>query len=246
MANTKNFSYSALFASLLLLNGVDAFAPTAIHNKNNVFIKIYDEKITPHPLHVSKSEFTSSLEDSSLTKPNTTNGSQARPTSPATNYSDMTVLPRHPSNEIANEILIQTEAALRKMQEKELFLARGEENNAVWSAARKGAIHGDSARGGGSAVVDMDTEDEDILMEMDQESVYANSYVDLGKVDTVGFDFDYTLVTYTQQLLELIYDMSLRRLVNEKEYPSAMLSSGLKVKCWAYLPLNDQVIPALC
>ncbi|KAL7480746.1 hypothetical protein ACHAW6_006409 [Cyclotella cf. meneghiniana] len=229
MANAKNFSYSGLFASLLLLNGIiDAFAPTAIYNKNNGFINTYDEKITPHSLHASKSEFTNSLEDSSLTKPNTPNGYQATHTAPATNYSDMTVLPRHPTNEVANEILIQTEAALRKMQEKELFLARGEENNAVWSAARKGAIHGDSARGGGSAVVEMDTEGEDILMEMDEESVYANSYVDLGKVDTVGFDFDYTLVTYTQQLLELIYDMSLRRLVNEKEYPSAMLSSGLK------------------
>jgi len=156
------------------------------------------------------------------------------------------VLPRQPTHEMAKEILIQTEAALRKMQEKELFLARGEENNAVWSASRKGAIHGDSARGGRSALVEMDTDDEDILMEMDQESVYANSYVDLGKVDTVGFDFDYTLVTYTQQLLELIYDMSLRRLVHEKEYPSAMLSSGLKVRCWAYLPLNERVNPTLC
>ena len=60
------------------------------------------------------------------------------------------------------------------------------------------------------------------------ESVYANSYVDLGKVDTVGFDFDYTLVTYTTELLSLIYDMSLKRLVQEKEYPREMLSAGLK------------------
>lgn len=27
------------------------------------------------------------------------------------------------------------------------------------------------------------------------EAIYANNYVDLGKIDTVGFDFDYTLVT---------------------------------------------------
>ena len=58
--------------------------------------------------------------------------------------------------------------------------------------------------------------------------MYANSYVDLGKVDTVGFDFDYTLVTYTNELLSLIYDMSLKRLVQEKEYPREMLTAGLK------------------
>eukprot|EP00956_Cyclotella_meneghiniana_P013130 scaffold18808_cov85-Cyclotella_meneghiniana.AAC.13 len=123
----------------------------------------------------------------------------------------MTILPRHPTNELANEILVQTEEALRNMQERELYLAKGEENNAIWSKSLGLKYQGD-----------------EIPVEVDRESVYANSYVDLGKVDTVGFDFDYTLVTYTQQLLELIYDMALRRLVNEKEYPSAMLSSGLK------------------
>jgi hypothetical protein len=69
---------------------------------------------------------------------------------------------------------------------------------------------------------------EEIPLEIEQESVYANSYVDLGKVDTVGFDYDYTLVTYTKQLLKLIYDMALNRLVEEKEYPREMLDCGLR------------------
>ena len=69
---------------------------------------------------------------------------------------------------------------------------------------------------------------EEIPLEIEQESVYANSYVDLGKVDTVGFDYDYTLVTYTKQLLDLIYDMALNRLVEEKEYPREMLDCGLR------------------
>jgi len=60
------------------------------------------------------------------------------------------------------------------------------------------------------------------------EKVFANSYVDLGKVDTVGFDYDYTLVTYTEELLELIYDMALNRLVHDRQYPLEMLHSGLK------------------
>ena len=55
------------------------------------------------------------------------------------------------------------------------------------------------------------------------ERVFANYYVDMGKVDTVGFDFDYTLVTYTNELLEMIYEMALVRLVNDNSYPSEMM-----------------------
>eukprot|EP00586_Coscinodiscus_wailesii_P017600 CAMPEP_0172502036 /NCGR_PEP_ID=MMETSP1066-20121228/155870_1 /TAXON_ID=671091 /ORGANISM="Coscinodiscus wailesii, Strain CCMP2513" /LENGTH=589 /DNA_ID=CAMNT_0013277139 /DNA_START=257 /DNA_END=2026 /DNA_ORIENTATION=+ len=54
------------------------------------------------------------------------------------------------------------------------------------------------------------------------DEIFANSYVDLGRVNTVGFDFDYTLVTYTPLLLSVIYDMALERLVNKKQYPKEM------------------------
>jgi hypothetical protein len=37
-----------------------------------------------------------------------------------------------------------------------------------------------------------------------------------------------TLVTYTTDLLELIYDMALKRLVNDRQYPLEMLEIGLK------------------
>jgi hypothetical protein len=60
------------------------------------------------------------------------------------------------------------------------------------------------------------------------DSIYSNTYVDLGKVDTVGFDYDYTLVHYTDELLELLYDMALTRLVNDRYYPADMLTAGLK------------------
>lgn len=60
------------------------------------------------------------------------------------------------------------------------------------------------------------------------ENIYANAYVDLSKVDVVGFDYDYTLVTYTEELLELIYDMALKRLVHHFQYPREMLEIGLK------------------
>jgi hypothetical protein len=60
------------------------------------------------------------------------------------------------------------------------------------------------------------------------DAIYANTYVDLGKVDTVGFDYDYTLVHYTDALLELLYDMALTRLVNDRYYPAEMLTAGMK------------------
>lgn len=60
------------------------------------------------------------------------------------------------------------------------------------------------------------------------EKIYSNSYIDLGKIDHVGFDFDYTLVMYTDVLLELIYEMALKRLVMDRQYPLEMLESGLK------------------
>ena len=45
---------------------------------------------------------------------------------------------------------------------------------------------------------------------------------------SIGFDFDYTLVTYTDELLELIYEKALARLVTDRQYPTEMLQTGLK------------------
>ena len=59
------------------------------------------------------------------------------------------------------------------------------------------------------------------------DSIFANTYVDLGNVDTVGFDYDYTLVHYTEELLTLLYSMALNRLVNDRHYPTEMLTSDL-------------------
>jgi len=124
-------------------------------------------------------------------------------------YSSMTTLPRLANNEDANEILSQTEQSLRSMQESVLFAAAADdEANEVEGAE--------------------DVENDENPIDFERESVYANSYVDLGQVDTVGFDYDYTLVTYTKELLKVIYDMALKRLVEEKDYPDEMLTSGLK------------------
>ena len=119
----------------------------------------------------------------------------------------MTSLPRHPSNDESNAILTRAEIALQSMQ-----------SQIIRDATIKEQTFPNPMQSG----FDVD------IIDIEQESVYANSYVDLGAVDTVGFDYDYTLVTYTATLLELIYDMALRRLVEEKEYPREMLEVGLK------------------
>lgn len=52
--------------------------------------------------------------------------------------------------------------------------------------------------------------------------VYANSYVDLGKAEVLGFDYDYTLVHYKQEVLHLIYELATEELVGAMKYPEEM------------------------
>lgn len=56
--------------------------------------------------------------------------------------------------------------------------------------------------------------------------VHANSYVDLGLVTTVGFDYDYTIVQYNDELLNLIYDIAKEKLVKSNDYPTQILNSS--------------------
>lgn len=102
------------------------------------------------------------------------------------------------SDEGINKILVETEDLLQKMHEH---------SKAVDTKAVKRSMTPTSNA---------------------HDAIYSNTYVDLGKVDTVGFDYDYTLVHYTDELLELLYDMALTRLVNDRFYPAEMLTSGLK------------------
>lgn len=102
------------------------------------------------------------------------------------------------SNEAVNEILLETESLIRSMHR---HTKKVDQKTLSRSTKQTGS---------------------------ENDAIYANTYVDLGKVDTVGFDYDYTLVTYTEELLELIYDMALKRLVNDRYYPMEMLDAGLQ------------------
>ena len=137
-------------------------------------------------------------------------------------------LPRHPSNDDVNEILAKTERALRglhahslEIQDRlEIQQIRAEEENAA------AAMHADdmSADTGALPVAN----DDEPIADYGHDRVFSNTYVDLGKVDTVGFDYDYTLVTYKEELLHLIYEKALKRLVEDKYYPVELLDAGLK------------------
>jgi HAD superfamily 5'-nucleotidase-like hydrolase len=109
-------------------------------------------------------------------------------------------LPSH-SNKRVNEILKSAELSLRGLHQYSLDLEE--------SGAPKTMGESDLTGGG-------------------HETVFANSYVDLGKINIVGFDFDYTLLNYNDDLLALIYDMALKRLVLEQQYPLEMLDADLK------------------
>ncbi|RYH18018.1 hypothetical protein EON65_27805 [archaeon] len=56
-----------------------------------------------------------------------------------------------------------------------------------------------------------------------KDRIYANNYLNLGKVDVVGFDLDYTLVNYTPDLQSLIYSMAKETLVDAYSYPKSLL-----------------------
>ena len=45
-------------------------------------------------------------------------------------------------------------------------------------------------------------------------TVFANNYLNMGEVKVVGFDLDYTLVSYTEDLQSLIFSLARDILVN--------------------------------
>ncbi|XP_003383248.1 PREDICTED: 5'-nucleotidase domain-containing protein 3-like [Amphimedon queenslandica] len=67
-------------------------------------------------------------------------------------------------------------------------------------------------------------------------SVFTNSELSLRYINVYGFDYDFTLVQYTPEVMKLIYDESKKRLVNKLGYPE-------RIKSFEYNP--DLVIRGL-
>jgi len=137
-------------------------------------------------------------------------------------------LPRHSTNDDVNEILAKTERALRGLHAHSLEIQdrleieeiEAEEEAAMRQTGETGEISADTSI--------LPTAEEEPVVDYGNDRVFSNTYVDLGKVDTVGFDYDYTLVTYKEELLHLIYEKALKRLVEDKYYPVELLHDGLK------------------
>ncbi len=133
--------------------------------------------------------------------------------------SEFTTLPRHETNKDINDILTKTETAILKLYENSIEI--------------------ECTKNSEDCIEEDEMNDNDIAQ---VEKVYANSYVDLGKVDTVGFDYDYTLVTYKDELLDLIYDMTLNRLVKDYEYPLEMLDPQSNLKFDPYFSIRGLAV----
>ena len=50
---------------------------------------------------------------------------------------------------------------------------------------------------------------------VDEKAVFANNELSLRDVSVYGFDYDYTLAHYTEELNNVIYQMSLNRLIDD-------------------------------
>lgn len=46
-------------------------------------------------------------------------------------------------------------------------------------------------------------------------SVFVNNELNLHKINTYGFDYDYTLAVYKRELNELVYGLAMKRLIIE-------------------------------
>ncbi|KAA0063113.1 5'-nucleotidase domain-containing protein [Cucumis melo var. makuwa] len=55
------------------------------------------------------------------------------------------------------------------------------------------------------------------------EGIYVNKNLSLDNIQVYGFDYDYTLVYYSANLKNLIYDLAKEHLVIELRYPKSCM-----------------------
>ncbi|KAH8965472.1 hypothetical protein BDL97_04G120300 [Sphagnum fallax] len=61
------------------------------------------------------------------------------------------------------------------------------------------------------------------MPKMNPHGVYANHNLRLDRIQVYGFDYDYTLAHYTEELQSLIYKLAKEHLVHEHKYPESCL-----------------------
>ncbi|KYQ91223.1 5'-nucleotidase [Tieghemostelium lacteum] len=55
---------------------------------------------------------------------------------------------------------------------------------------------------------------------LDPQDVFINSELRLGEIEVYGFDYDYTLANYSDQVQHVIYELAVAYLVDELKYPA--------------------------
>ncbi|KAG1326488.1 5'-nucleotidase domain-containing protein [Cocos nucifera] len=61
------------------------------------------------------------------------------------------------------------------------------------------------------------------MPKMNPKGIYVNKNLRLDTVQVYGFDYDYTLAHYSENLHSLVYDLAKKHLVNELKYPESCL-----------------------
>lgn len=49
---------------------------------------------------------------------------------------------------------------------------------------------------------------------VDEQAIFANNELGMRHIDVYGFDYDYTLASYTDEMHFLIYDLAVKELIN--------------------------------
>lgn len=61
------------------------------------------------------------------------------------------------------------------------------------------------------------------------QSVFTNSELSLRHTTVYGFDYDFTLVHYTSEVMRLIYDEAKRMMV--ERWGVSLVKNGIKIRC---------------
>ena len=60
----------------------------------------------------------------------------------------------------------------------------------------------------------------------DSKKVYSNAEVRLANVEVLGFDYDFTLVSYTHQVQKLVYEVARNYLIDHLRYPDELANAN--------------------
>ncbi|CAL1547611.1 unnamed protein product [Lymnaea stagnalis] len=66
-------------------------------------------------------------------------------------------------------------------------------------------------------------EEQQPMPDQNPDAIFANNELSLSNIEVYGFDYDYTLATYTPKLHELIFTLGKEALVDQLKYPEAIL-----------------------